>query len=124
MKIPLIISEMKHEREKLAKEREELLKRVDHLTSNIALLDKYCGNGSREPTPRLIDAAAQIMKSMKRFTKGQLAERVKHEYSALDFNVKSIGKPLSVAIKTGKVKLIQPNLGSKTQAVYEWIADP
>ena len=115
--------ELKREREKLARERDELLKKLEILNSNISLLDKFCGDGVREPMPRLNNAAPQVMKSVKRFTARELADQIRQQYPGMDFSEKSVGKPLQTAIKAGQVKLVQPNIGSKTQAIYEWVED-
>ena len=120
MKKSWMATEMQQERQKLVTEKDQLLKNLEIVTSNIALLDKFCGSGKREPTPRLIDAAPQAMEAMKRFTRSELAERIKQEHPSLEFAEGSLGKPLTIALKAGRVKLVQPNLGSKTQAVYEW----
>ena len=115
--------EIKRERERLVKEKDDLLKRLEVLSSNILLLDKFCGNGKREPTPRLNDAAQQVMQAVKRFTMRELADQIRQRYPAMDFSEKSVAKPLQTAIKGGQVKLVQPNIGSKTQAIYEWVKD-
>jgi len=123
MKKTLMTTEMQLERAKLAKEKEELLKKLEILTSNISLLDKFCGNGRGEPTPRLKDAPPKVMEAMRRFTLRELSEQIKQRYPGIEFSDKSVAKPVKEAVKRGQAKLVQPNLGSKTQAVYEWAAD-
>jgi hypothetical protein len=115
--------EMEQERLKLVQDKERLLKQLDIVTSNIALLDKFSENGNQEPTPPLIKAAPQVMETMKRFTRRELLDRITQEFPGLHFSEHSLSKPISRAIASGVVRIIQPNIGSKTQAVYEWVKE-
>jgi hypothetical protein len=63
------------------------------------------------------------MKAMKRFSRRELADRIKQEHPTVQFSEHSLSKPLSIAIKGGTVKMVKPNIGSKQQAIYEWIKE-
>lgn len=112
------------ELKRLTSEKEELTRKLEILASNIAILHKVCDSGlGEENLPSLGSAVNEAMKGLKRFTRTELAERVKHLYPDLEFNEASVVKPVKNAMLRGQVKLAQPSQGNKRQAVYEWIAE-
>jgi hypothetical protein len=105
---------------RLMEEKAELSKRLDIVAAGIALLHKISDNGKGEILPPLGAAVDEAASSLKRFTRAELAERIKQLYPELEFNEGSVMKPLKKAVEGGKAKCVQPNQGNKKQAVYEW----
>src|ERR1700758_2777534 len=90
------------ELKRLEQEKAELSKQLDIVSANIAILYKVAGNGADEVIPPLGQAATEAMKNLKRFNKAELAARVRHNHSTLEFSDASLGKPMKVALETGK----------------------
>ena len=110
------------ELKRLSQEKEELTKRLDIVASNIALLHKIADNGKAdEELPSLSGATMEAMEALKRFTRAELAARIKHVYPEMEFNEGSVMKPVKKAMDEGHVSLAQRNQGSKKQAVYQWV---
>ena len=109
------------EMKRLMQRKEELTRELDIVAAGIALLHKVSNNGNEEVLPTLTVAANEAMEAMKRFTRTELAERVKHLYPEMEFNEASVVKPIKQAMAKGNVKLAQPSHGSKKQSLYEWL---
>ena len=63
----------------------------------------------------------EAMRRLKRFTRKELADHVRHLYPELEFSDFSVVKPMKQSEALGHVKLVQPSQGNKKQAVYEWV---
>lgn len=110
------------ELEKLEQEKHELTRKLEIVASNIAILHRISGNGKVEDElPSLFKAATEMMKTMRRFTRKELAERVRHVHAHLRFQDDSVAKPISSALAAHQIKQVQANQGNKSQAVYEWV---
>jgi hypothetical protein len=72
------------------------------------------------PIP-LKEASRRAMMELERFTERQLASKVREKWPDLGFNDKSLRKPMKKAVEDGLIRQIQPNIGNKSQAIYEWI---
>jgi hypothetical protein len=108
--------------EKLEQEKQELSRRLEIVASQIAVLHRVFGNGKPdEALPSLFKAATDMMATMKRFTRKELAARVRHVHTHLKFKDDSVAKPITSALTTGQIKQVQANQGNKSQAVYEWV---
>lgn len=68
------------------------------------------------------DAAFKGMAKLRSFTRNGLAEWIAREYPLLEFSVKTLDRPFSVAKAEGKIRVLKPNIGNTLPAEYEWIA--
>jgi hypothetical protein len=71
------------------------------------------------PDISVSDAFVEGMKILQQFTKDALVTWVRNRYPALEFSDRSLGRPLRELMAKGQIRVIKPNQGNKTQAVYE-----
>jgi len=109
--------------ERLTNEKNELTRKLEIVASNLSVLMKVYNNSANEVVPTLGVAALEAMKSLKRFTRRELTQRIQHTHPGIKFNEASVVKPIKNALKAGHIKMVVPNQGNKTQAIFEWVKD-
>lgn len=112
------------ELKRLVEEKNDLVRKLEIIGSNIALLHKVSGNGNEDQSPPTLGVAAlAAMQGLKRFTRTELADRIKHLYPGMEFNHASVVKPIKQAIEKAQVRVAQASQGNKRQSIYEWVME-
>jgi hypothetical protein len=117
----MIAKKIQLEIDRLTQRKNELARELEIVASNLSVLHKVSENGHEPPPPTLSVATVSVMQAMKRFSRTELAERIRHTYPDLEFNEGSVVKPIKKAMSDQKVRLVQESRGNKQQAIYEWV---
>src|SRR4051794_10981741 len=99
------------ERRQLVEERINLDTRWKMNESNLALLGRLDQNGTAEPVTiiTLMEAGETAMKALKRFTRSELAQRIRLDNPNLEFSEGSVVKPIKKGIDSRNVRMVQPH---------------